>query len=322
MLSKNDFKEKQMVFVFTRNGDKISFSNDNLAVKDISGNIRFQTTCYRVFALFIVGDITITSGIIRKSHKFGFPIIMMTSSLKVYDMIGHKTEGNFILRRLQYEFDGFELAKHIVENKITNQKAVLNFQRGKDDRFKSDVALLADYASAATEYEGDYRGLMGIEGNASKIFFRNNFNTDLWAGRKPRIKSDYINATLDIGYTILFNIVDSMLNLYGFDTYCGIYHREFYMRKSLTCDLVEPFRSLIDWQVRKAVNLGQCKSEDFNMIDGKYLLDIRNNQRYTSFLMEPIIENKDRMFAYFQSYYRAFMKQKSADCFPVFQIGD
>lgn len=322
MISKNDFEMKQTIFVFTRNGDKISFSNDNLIVKDNTDKIRFQATCYRIFALFIIGDITLTSGIISRSHKFGFPIVMMTTLLKVYDVIGHKTEGNYILRKLQYDYNDLDLAKHVIVNKICNQKDTLALQIAKDNQLRADMSLLNTYAEKAASCTGDFRELMGIEGNASKIFFRSNFNSIQWVGRKPRVKCDIVNSTLDIGYTLIFNFVDSMLSLYGFDTYRGIYHREFYMRKSLACDLMEPFRPLIDWQVRKAINLGQCKAEDFNVIDGRYLLSIQNNQKYVSFLMKPILENKTAIFSYFQSYYRAFMKQKPVDRFPQFKLCD
>ena len=141
-------------------------------------------------------------------------------------------------------------------------------------------------------------------------------------GRIPKIKPDFVNSTLDIGYTILFNIIDCMLNLYGFDTYRGVYHREFYMRKSLSCDMMEPFRPLIDWQVRKAINLGQCKIEHFNECNGRYLLDIRHNKDYIAFLMKPLLDNKEEIFRYFQSYYRSFMKQKNISDFPKFRMGE
>ena len=65
MMSINDFNSKQIVFVFTMEGDKVSFSNDNIIVKGMDDKIRFQCTCYRVFALLIVGDITLTSGLIK-----------------------------------------------------------------------------------------------------------------------------------------------------------------------------------------------------------------------------------------------------------------
>mgnify|MGYP000874678336 CR=1 FL=1 len=34
MLSANDFKKKQVIFLMTNIGDKLSFSNDNVIVKD------------------------------------------------------------------------------------------------------------------------------------------------------------------------------------------------------------------------------------------------------------------------------------------------
>lgn len=107
----------------------------------------------------------------------------------------------------------------------------------------------------------DYLTVMGIEGNAAKVYFPRMFDNVNWNGRKPRIKNDYINVTLDIAYTMLFNIVDAMLQVYGFDTYYGVFHKCFYMRKSLVCDLMEPMRPIVDYAIRKAINLGQCKKK-------------------------------------------------------------
>lgn len=140
---------------------------------------------------------------------------------------------------------------------------------------------------------------MGLEGNAARIYFDQNFDNVKWNGRRPRVKDNAVNAVLDIGYTLLFNFIDSMLTLYGFDTYRGVLHTEFYLRKSLTCDLVEPFRPLVDWQVRKALNLGQIKEEHFNISNGRYLLDIRYNKDYVKFLMKPIMDRKTDIFLYF-----------------------
>ena len=319
MMSVDTFNKKQIIFVFTREGDKISFSNDNLVVKN-GDEIRLQSTCYRIFALFIVGDLTITSGIIQRSKKFGFPIFLMTASFRTYDIIGHKTEGNYVLRKIQYDYDRLDIAKHIVENKIRNQIDTVKLQRWKDDRMRADISSLERYAESVRSFDGDLRELMGIEGSASRIYFRNNFSMEAWTGRRPKIKSDFINSTLDIGYTLLFNFIDAMLELYGFDTYKGVYHREFYMRKSLVCDMVEPFRPLIDWQVRKSVNLGQCKPEDFNVSNGRYLLDISKNKDYVGFLMKPLLESKEPVFEYFQEFYRALMKHKPISDYPVFRI--
>ena len=320
MMSKPDYMCKQTVFVFASDGDRISLSNDNLVVTGPDGKVKVQSSCYRISSLFVIGNMTVTTPLIRSASKFGFPIVLMTTTFRVYDVIGHRTEGNTELRRLQYSYDSLDIARRIVANKISNQAATLRRQT-EHDRLAMSVAERMDIlAEDAAEWDGDLKGLMGIEGIASRSYFEGNFNTAEWKGRKPRIKSDYVNSTLDIGYTMLFNMIDSMLNLYGFDTYVGVYHREYYMRKSLTCDIMEPFRPLIDWTVRKAVNLGQCKPEHFNVVNGRYLLDIRHNKDYVSFLMKPLLESREEIFVYVQRYYRFFMGRKSYSECPEFRI--
>ena len=166
----------------------------------------------------------------------------------------------------------------------------------------------------------EYLEVMGIEGNAARVYFPRVFNNVNWKGRKPRIKSDYINVTLDIGYTMLFNIVDSILQVYGFDTYYGVFHKCFYMRKSLVCDLMESMRPIVDYQVRKAINLGQCKEEDFDLYDMRWVLKYKKNPEYIQFLMKAILEYKEEIFVYIQQYYRYFMKRKSVEQLPEFNL--
>ncbi len=107
---------------------------------------------------------------------------------------------------------------------------------------------------------------------------------------------------------------------YGFDVYNGVLHKQFYMRKSLVCDLVEPFRPLIDIQIKKAINRQQCKEDDFDIINGRWVLKWGKNADYTVFLTQPLLHRKKDLFIYVQSYYRAFMKQKPAQDYPVMQM--
>lgn len=123
-----------------------------------------------------------------------------------------------------------------------------------------------------------------------------------------------------MGYSMLFQIVDAILRTYGFDTYCGVLHTDFYMRKSLVCDLIEPMRPIIDLQIRKSINLGQCKEEDFEVYNYKYQLPWKNSPKYVAFLMEAIIDRKDEIFLYVQQYYRAFMRNKPYNEFPKFEV--
>lgn len=55
MLSLPEMKKKQIVFVFSNEGDKLSFSNDNIVVKDKEGKIKHQSTCYNCLWLLLLG---------------------------------------------------------------------------------------------------------------------------------------------------------------------------------------------------------------------------------------------------------------------------
>ena len=291
MFTAPDFSKKQVVFVFFNEGEKMSFSNDNLVIKDVNGKIKFQCTCYRLFIVFAVGHTSITSVLIQKAQKFGFFIALMTPGFRLYSIIGANKEGNFLLRSKQYCYSEMGIAKVIIANKILNQASVLKAVRNKSDSVKEAIELLNLYAGNASN-TGTLDELMGYEGMASKVYFRNHFNNVLWQGRQPRIKRDYLNSTLDIGYTMLFTFIDALLSSYGFDTYCGVLHRQFYMRKSLVCDIVEPFRVLVDCAIKKAINLKQIKEDDFLVFQNQFRLKWSESARYTEFLMIVNVKRK------------------------------
>ena len=319
MLNANDFKKKQIVFLFTNEGDKLSFLNDNIIVKNKEGGIKYQSTCYRLFMICVVGNISITSGLIQRSKKFGFSICLMTTTFKVYEILGARMEGNTLLRKHQYEYTENDIGRKIEQNKIKNQSQILKNIRGNNQIMKEGIELL-DKMVVQLEQQLEYLEVMGIEGNAARVYFSRVFDNVDWKGRKPRIKNDYVNVTLDIGYTMLFNIVDAILQVYGFDTYYGVFHKCFYMRKSLVCDLMEPIRPVVDYQVRKSINLGQCKENDFEVVNNRWCLKYKSNPQYIQFLMNAILEYKDDIFLYIQQYYRFFMKRKSVSEIPVFII--
>ena len=281
-------------------------------MKDKNGTIKHQSTCYRLFMICVIGNISITSGLIQRSKKFGFSICLMSTTFKVYEVLGARMEGNTLLRQHQYAYVGTSIGRKIEQNKIANQSATLKQIRNKSEYLKDGIEML-DKLMEALKTETDYLTIMGIEGNAAKIYFPRMYENVKWTGRKPRIKNDYINVTLDIGYTMLFNIVDAILQVYGFDTYYGVFHRCFYMRKSLVCDIMEPMRPIVDYAIRRAINLGQCKNDDFEEYNNQWHLKYTRSSTYVQFLMSAILEYKDDIFIYIQKYYRYFMKMKSIE---------
>ena len=228
-------------------------------------------------------------------------------------------EGNTLLRTHQYKYNDNEIGTMIEKNKIANQSVALKKIRNRNDYLNGGISILDNLANSLNS-DMDYLSVMGTEGNAAKVYFPRMFDNVSWNGRKPRIKSDYLNVTLDIGYTMLFNIVDAMLQVYGFDTYYGVLHRCFYMRKSLVCDLMEPMRPIVDYAIRKAINLGQCKMDDFELYGTRWCLKMKNSVSYIQFIMAAILDYKDDIFLYIQRYYRFFMKRKSVEQLPIFEL--
>ena len=319
MLSSPDFKQKQIIFAMLSHGEKLSFKNDNIVVTNDNG-IRFQTTCYKLFAVFIVGHITITSGLLQRAKKFGFSIVLLTHGLSPYGNWSAAAQGNIVLRKKQYQYQSLSIAKHIVANKINNQMLMLKRRRKKSPDLKLAIKQLSEYQSRIVDIDNDLQALLGVEGIAARIYFKNMFDEMNWQGRKPRVKHDITNLLLDIGYTQLFNIIESLLNLYGFDIYQGVYHQTFYQRKSLVCDLVEPFRPIIDQAIRNAYKLGQINDEDFSFIQQQYRIIGKPAQPYIAILLKAILAHKDDMFLYIQQYYRSFMQNKAIESYPFFEV--
>ena len=322
MMSWPDFKYKQIIIHKTiGEKERLRFRADNLVIEDEEGNVLVQQSCHKIFAVFIVGDTTLTSVIIKKSVAFSFPIILMNHNFKVVSRINCAAEGNTLLRRIQYDpsFDNLFVAKELIRQKINNQRNLLSSLRYLSQDDKDVIAKLkeVDVSSA-----NDIHELMGIEGSASKLFFSAYFRPLGWQRREPRCKRDIYNLLLDIGYTYLFNFIEAMLCLYGFDLYQGVLHTNFYQRKSLVCDIVEPFRCIIDKRLRKAYNLGQIDESDFFFSKGQWSLEYKNQEKYTKLFVRDLMDEKERIFIYCQTYYRWLMKKKSATEFPVFNISE
>ena len=320
MMSTRDFEHKQIAFVFTTDGEKISFKNDNLIVTDKDGKIKHQSTCYRLFALFICGDFCLTSGVLERSKKFGFTIVFMSPNLRITSIMPSKAEGNVLLRKKQYSYDKTEIASHVIANKIHNQTFLLKKKRKKTEEEKEVIAKLEQYEKDVLQPNLSVQEIMGIEGISAKLYFKTLFAEYNWQGRLPRVKNDITNTLMDIGYTILFNIVNALLEMYGFDVYVGILHTQFFHRKSLVCDLEEPFRPIVDATILKALNLGQINEKDFWKNQNQYILPWKNSKKYVGIILEALLEYKNEIFIYLQSYYRAFMRDKPIEEFPVFEM--
>lgn len=318
MLSMSDFKEKQILFIQSddfSSENKIQICNDNISFSK-DGKVINRLSCSKILCVFVIGDLSLTTVLIRNCLKAGVSIFLLKRNFEVYASLGCAAEGNYLLREKQYKCnDELNMARKIVDNKITNQITLIKSVK------KNDAEKLEEFKKDALEKiqkTNDEKELLGIEGNASKYFFKFYFEDMDWYKRMPRTKIDHYNILLDIGYTFLFNYIDSLLRIYGFDVYKGFYHKLFFQRKSLTCDIVEPFRCIIDRQLLKSFHLKQINEKDFKYANGKYLLEYDKSQKYAKIFFDAILNHKEEIFLYVKDFYRRMMKGDGD--FPMFII--
>ena len=103
------------------------------------------------------------------------------------------------------------------------------------------------------------------EGHAAKVYFNAVFGMDF-----TRSEECPINAALNYGYGIILSAFNREINACGYLTQLGIFHSNMFNHYNLSCDLMEPFRLLIDRKVRS------MELEEFGSKDKYVLWDILN----------------------------------------------
>ena len=300
----------------------IRVSNGELMLEEFDGDKKKTLTKFpfqKILSLFIIGHITVTTPLIEKCKKYNVALVVMKPNLRPVFYWSESAEANYLLRQRQYAFpkDDLSIAKVLVKNKINNQLLALKKTRRKDELTSTGIHQCEAALNVISELS-DYNALMGLEGVVAKSFFAAYYQKNGWQGRKPRVKCDILNVTLDIGYTILFNFIECFIRMFGFDLYMGVYHRLWFKRKSLVCDLMEPFRCLIDHAILLAFNRNQFVADDFELTKSEYRLKHDKTADYYQVFYNALIEKRIDIFLYVQSYYRCFMGRKSVVSYPEF----
>lgn len=321
-------KDLEMRTIFVVNciehNRSLRVSSGELMLEEIDGDKKKTLTkipFQKMLALFVVGHITISTPLIEKCKLHGVVLVVMKSNLRPVFFWANAAEANFLLRKRQFEYGQEELTigKILIRNKVENQRAALTKTRRKDEIICNAISQ-CEAALNFIDDVTDHNQLMGLEGIVAKTFFAAYFQNQNWKGRHPRMKCDAMNATLDIGYTILFNFLECFIRMFGFDLYVGVYHRLWFNRKSLVCDLMEPFRCIIDHATLLAFNRKQFSEKDFSVVKQEYRLKHEKCSCYYKVFYDALIERKMDIFKYVQQYYRCFMGRKSVKSYPTFKF--
>lgn len=107
--------------------------------------------------------------------------------------------------------------------------------------FDKEAGMLASYID-----ELEYEDLTNREGHAAKVYFNKIFGTDF-----NRNKLCPQNAALDYGYSLILSTFNREIVANGYMTQFGLFHDNIYNHFNLSCDLMEPYRILVDRVVCK-----------------------------------------------------------------------
>lgn len=105
----------------------------------------------------------------------------------------------------------------------------------------SEAELLRSYIGQVEIYDATNR-----EGHAAKVYFNAVFGMDF-----TRSEECVTNAALNYGYGILLSAFNREIVANGYLTQLGIFHSNMFNPFNLSCDLMEPFRILVDRKVKR-----------------------------------------------------------------------
>jgi CRISPR-associated endonuclease Cas1 len=320
MFTHKDIENRSLFVINGTEHQSLKVSNGRLMLEDTKTNKAITKLPFpKILGLMVIGHTTLTTALIEHCNKHGVPLVVMKPNFRPVFYYGNMAEANFLLRKKQFEQKqgDLEIAKHLVKNKAINQLNLLIKTREKSPMLNNAKDTILNYTNKIDD-AFHFRELMGIEGIIAKAYFSSYYDFTGWQQRLPRVKQDTINATLDIGYTMLFNYIECMTRLFGFDPYMGVYHQLWFRRKSLICDLMEPFRCIIDHQIRISLKYNTFKQSDFELRKNSYYLKSDFRKLYTQTFFEAIINYKSDIYKYIQQYYRCFMGRKSVTNYPMF----
>ncbi|HNY29102.1 MAG TPA: CRISPR-associated endonuclease Cas1 [Candidatus Sumerlaeota bacterium] len=256
-------------------GAHVGKSGETLVVTQ-KGQKLAESRLFETSQVCLMGNTQMSTQAIQECCRRGMPVVFMSTGGWFYGMTSGPMSRNAPLRLLQYEHyrnaaSSLKFSRAFISGKIRNCRTIL--RRNAEQLEPSILSRLKESAEDA-ESAKSAESLLGIEGNAAKIYFQA-FSSMLkktagpgasfsFDGRNRRPPRDPVNALLSLAYSLLAKEMVVVLAGIGFDPYLGFLHQPKPGKPCLALDLMEEFRPLIcDSIVLMAVNTGMVAANDF-----------------------------------------------------------
>ncbi len=216
----------------------------------------------KVEQILISSPSSITEGAVKLAMEKNIDIVYTNYYGKPFARIYPCTLGGTTLTRREqakayFNDKGNEIVKNILDAKLRNQLFLIKrLNKTRGGLFIKEIKQLEEnikkFNSIKVEsIDNDRDSLLGYEGYAAKIYFSCLKQIVPFKEREPK-SEDIFNICLNYGYGILYSEIERACVLSGLDPYLGFLHMDRYGKPSMTLDLIEQFRPLID---RAIINL-------------------------------------------------------------------
>ncbi|MCD8148455.1 MAG: CRISPR-associated endonuclease Cas1 [Clostridiales bacterium] len=271
-----------MVIYVREQGSMVQKKGERIAVSRRSETL-LEMPVSNVEGIALIGNVQISTQALHFLLEKGVDISYYSFGGKYLGQTAAESSRNIFLRFAQYEMyrdetKRLDMAKSIVDNKISNQISMIRRHRWQHDTgWKEEVAQIERNRSKIPMAETTNE-LMGIEGICSSLYFRaygRMFQCEFeFHGRNRRPPKDSINVIISLGYTFLTREICNVLEAESFESYLGFLHGIRYGRKSLALDIIEGYRQpVIDRLTLRLFNKQMLSKYDFEMEEDRATLN-------------------------------------------------
>ena len=139
-------------------------------------------------------------------------------------------------KRYKQQFNWDCQTKAKIWREIVKQKIQSQSQHLQELEFVDQANLLQSYVLDVRDNDVTNR-----EGHSAKVYFN-----CLFGGDGSRKSGGFFNTCLNYGYAVLLSAFNREIVASGYLTQIGIWHNNEFNQFNLACDLMEPFRAVVD----------------------------------------------------------------------------
>lgn len=267
----------------------IYHQNEAICIK-IGGTEKTRIPSHTIESILCFGNTTVSTPFIEFCGTHGITMVFLSPYGKFYGRIYGPVSGNVLLRKKQFEaLNNSTFTSNIVKNILLTKLANCRTFLLRSSRDQSADTKRINLTSAAEKISdsaklikdaNDLEYMRGIEGKAASDYFsvfdemlKVPKEELLFDKRSRRPPENEVNALLSFLYMLLKNSVQSALECVGLDPAVGFLHALRPGRPALALDLMEELRApLCDRMAISLINLRQIKVNDFENLNGRYIL--------------------------------------------------